>query len=333
MEPAFFIGIDISKLTLDVAVLRESTLLETRKIENSEAAVREILVALKSAHGCTPENTIYCAEHMGIYGKFLQDVLVKKNARLCLESPLQIKLSLGIQRGKSDTLDAIRIAQYAQKNANLLKFWAPPRPSIEKLKTLMTIRKKLSRMSTMLKNSKKMESYFLSEPSRKDINSYTRSTFEAIRVDIDNIEREMVAIIDLDGHLHNLMQIISSVPHIGRIIATEVIVLTNEFRDITCPKKFSSYCGIAPFARTSGTSLKGKPRISSLANKDMKTNLHLAALGSTRPGKSKFKAYYARKVLEGKNKMSILNAIRNKLVHVIFACVRENKLYEEQPDP
>jgi transposase len=329
MTPTFFIGFDISKVTLDVAVLKDGTLLQTRKIDNSESAIKQLLVALKSSHHCTPDNSIYCAEHMGLYMKFLTDVLTEKQARLCLESPLRIRLSLGIQRGKSDVLDAIRIAEYALKNVGSLKFWAPPRPPVEKLKTLMHLRKKLTKMSAMLKNTKKIESYYLSETSRKGIGVYTHSTFQAIKADIHVIEREMTDIINLDAQLHNLIQVMTSVPNIGKIIATEIIILTNEFKDISCPKKFSSYCGIAPFSRTSGTTLKGKPKVSYMANKDMKINLHLASLGATRRGQTLFKTYYERKVKEGKNKMSVLNAIRNKLVRVIFACVRDNKLYEE----
>ena len=177
MTPTFFIGFDISKLTLDVAVLKDATLLQTRKIDNSESAIKQLLIALKSNHRCTPDNTIYCAEHMGLYRKFLTDVLTLKQARLCLESPLRIRLSLGIQRGKSDVLDAIRIAEYALKNVATLKFWTPPRPPVEKLKTLMHLRKKLTKMSSMLKNTKKIESYYLSETGRKDIGVYTHSTF------------------------------------------------------------------------------------------------------------------------------------------------------------
>jgi transposase len=329
MTTTFHIGVDISKLTLDVAVLKDGVLLLTSKIDNTEAGVRQLLATLKSDHQSIPENTVYCSEHMGIYGKFLVDVLIRKEARLCLESPLQIKLSLGIQRTKSDVLDAIRIAEYACKNAATLKFWKPPRPPVQKLKTLMAIRKRLIKMGGMLKNNKKVERYFLSEPSRKAIGDYSQATLTAINADVTVIDREMTDIINLDPHLHNLVQIITSVPNVGPIIATEMLIITNEFRDISCPKKFASYCGIAPFAKSSGTSLKKNPRVSHIANKDMKSILHLAALGSARPGQGKFKAYYARKVSEGKNKMSVLNAIRNKMVAVIFACVRDNKLFEE----
>jgi transposase len=328
--PTIFVGIDISKLTLDVAVMKERDLVLTKKIENSAKGIKEFMGTLKSDFQSTGKNTVYCAEQMGIYAKFLKEVFSRGQARICLEAPLQIWLSLGIQRGKSDALDAIRIADYARKNVDTLKFWSPPRSCIERLRTLRSLRKKLLKMRTMIQNTKTVESYFLNEASRKDIGQYTHASFEAIRSDIKVIEKEMAEIVDHDDGLRELVDLITSVPLVGKVIAIEIIILTNEFRDVSCPKKFSSFCGIAPFARTSGTSVNRKPKISRFGNKDMKNLLHLAALGSARRGKSSFKAYYARKVLEGKNKMSVLNAIRNKLVRVIFACVRDRTPYKEQ---
>jgi transposase len=243
---------------------------------------------------------------------------------------LQIWLSIGIQREKNDILDAIRIAEYAQKNFGALKFWTAQRACIEKLRALRSTRKKLLKMRAMIQNTKTVESYFLSASARKNIGQYTHASFEAIKSDIKTIEAEMEEIVDHDDQLRELVDLITSVPHVGKVIAIEMVILTNEFKDISCPKQFSSFCGIAPFARSSGTSLNSKPKISSIGNKEMKSILHLAAMGSARPGQSSFKTYYARKVAEGKNKMSVLNAVRNKLVRVIFACVRDKKPYEER---
>jgi transposase len=329
MTPTFHIGIDVSKATLDVALLKDGTLLFTTKISNTEVAIKDLLASLKTEYKSTSHNTIFCAENMGIYNKFLVDVLLSESARFCLESPLQIKLSLGIQRAKNDRLDAIRIAEYALKNNATLKYWMPPRPPIQKLKTLMSIRRKLIKMAGMLKSSKKMELYFLSEASRNEIAQYSQATFTAIKADIRAINKHVRTTIKLDPNLQHLLKIITSVPHIGHVIATELLITTNEFRDFTCAKKFASYCGIAPFAKTSGTSLIKRPRVSHVANKDMKALLHIASLGAAKHKQTKFKEYYVRKVIEGKNKMSVLNAIRNKLVAVIFACVRDNKLYQD----
>jgi transposase len=330
MRPTHFIGIDISKLTLDVAVMKGSDLVLTKKIDNSEAAIKKFIESMKTKFRCSPRNTIYGAEHMGICARFLKDVFQRTKFRICFESPLQIWLSLGIQRGKSDVLDAIRIANYTQKNLSRLKFWKPPRPCVEKLTTLRSIRRQLLKMRTMMKNVKIGNKHFLKESARKEIGKYTNASFKAIESDIRAIEKEMEDIINGDEGLRVLMDLITSVPHVGKLIAIEIIIITNEFRDFSSPKQFSSYCGIAPFAKTSGTSINKKPKVSSIGNKEMKRMLHLAALGSARRGTSSFKTYYARKVREGKNKMSVLNAIRNKLVRVIFACVRERKPYEER---
>jgi len=330
MTPTIFVGIDISKLTLDVAVMKESDLVLTKKIENSEKGIKEFLATMKTDFRCTRGNTVYCAEQMGIYAKFLKEVFWRRKARICFETPLQIWLSLGIQRQKSDALDAMRIADYARKNAGTLKFWSPPRPCIERLRTLRSIRNKLLKMRGMLQSTKSVQSYFLNETGSKEIGKYTHASFNAIKSDVKVIEEEMAEIVHHDHRLRELVELITSVPQVGKVIAVEIIILTNEFNDINCPKKFSSFCGIAPFARTSGTSVNKKPRISPMGNREMKRLLHLAALGSARPGKSIFKAYYARKVGEGKNKMSVLNAVRNKLVRVIFACVKDRRSYEER---
>ena len=65
-----------------------------------------------------------------------------------------------------------------------------------------------------------------------------------------------------------------------------------------------------------------------MANKNIKTLLHMAAL-STIKKRGDLQEYYIRKVAEGKNKMSVLNAIRNKLILRIFACVNQNRVYEQ----
>ena len=88
------------------------------------------------------------------------------------------------------------------------------------------------------------------------------------------------------------------------------------------------YAGIAPFEHTSGTSIKGRTRVSHLANKSLKTLLHMGALSAIK-NSEEIGAYYRRKVEEGKPKMVVINAVRNKLVLRIWACIREDRMYEK----
>ena len=330
MKPEFFIGVDISKLTLDVALLQDGMLVKSLKIDNSEKAVKALLVTFKKEYRCGPDNVLFCAEQMGLFHTFLAGVLVKKKIILCLESPLRIKRSLGLQRGKNDQIDAVRIAQYAYKNYESLLIWQPPRACIEQIKTLSTMRKKLLRIKLMLRNREKTEAYFLSAGAKKEMAICYEASLKAIKADIKNIEHQIDTVLKTDEQLTHLLTLMTSVPQIGTVIACEILIHTNEFKNINCPKRFSSYCGIAPFPHQSGTSVKGRTRVSHIANKEIKQLMHLAAMGSIRRNNSRFATYYLRKVAEGKNKMSVLNAVRNKLVHTVFACVRENKLYEKR---
>ncbi|CAL1519191.1 IS110 family transposase [Chitinophaga sp. MM2321] len=329
MDPKFFVGVDISKVTIDVAIVSNNIVITNFKTENSEPAIKELLLKLKADYHINRLNTLFCAEAMGIYATFLLAVLGKNKMPVCMESPLQIKRSIGIARGKTDLLDACRIAIYASKHYKVLRLWEEPRPCISHLKSLMAIRRRLIKARVMLKNSKKTNAYYLNKLENSYVTNLTKMSLAGLSADVKELEMQMLSTVKSDAHLQKIFEILNSIPHIGKIISLHLITATNEFKDFSNPKKFACYCGIAPFEWSSGTSLNGKKRISRLANKELKTLLHLASIGYTRRKKSMLGKFYLKKVQEGKNKMSILNAIRNKLVHRIFACVRDNKMFEE----
>ena len=131
-----------------------------------------------------------------------------------------------------------------------------------------------------------------------------------------------------DEKLNRMYQIITSINGIGFVTSSYILVTTNEFININDPKKFACYSGVVPFGHTSGTSIRGKNRVSHIANKTIKALLHLSAL-STLNTPGEIQDYYKRKIAEGKNKMSIINAIRNKLILRIFPCIKQNREYEK----
>ena len=106
-----------------------------------------------------------------------------------------------------------------------------------------------------------------------------------------------------------------------------MLVKTNGYKGICNPKKFACYAGVAPFSQSSGTSINKKARVSHLADKTMKRLLHMAAMRAIQL-ENDLKKYYIRKVNQGKNKMLVLNAIRNKIIHRIFAMIKSEKLYD-----
>jgi len=112
------------------------------------------------------------------------------------------------------------------------------------------------------------------------------------------------------------------------LLALNMIVATGEFKRIKESKKFACYSGVAPFAYQSGSSVRGKTRVSKMANMTMKKLFHMAAMSAIQCCEE-LKLYYQRKVAEGKNKMSVLNAVRNKLISRVFVCINNKRLYEK----
>lgn len=108
----------------------------------------------------------------------------------------------------------------------------------------------------------------------------------------------------------------------------QILLTTNEFKASFMAKKYACYVGVAPFPYRSGSSIKGRNRVSPLANKSIKTLLHLAALAAIKV-KGELREYFLRKVAEGKNKMAVVNAVGNKLITRIFAVVKQNRKYEK----
>lgn len=327
MTPKFFIGIDVSKLTLDAAVLYEGKVAGQFKIANSTSAVTTLLAELKTKYKCTRSNTLLCAEQMGPYNHFLLQAVVKKKYSICVDSPLQIKRSLGIQRGKSDAIDAVRIAQYAARHYPSLKLWEAPRTVILQIKQLSSLRKRLIKARTMFVNNGHIEKQFLDKGMRQHLEGLYRSSVDAINQDIKHVEKSIKTIIMEDDRLRHLYSLVTSVPSVGDVLATELLVVTNEFKNFRSARKFASYCGLVPYTYSSGTSLSSKPRVSFFANRELKSLFHLAALSSLRIKRFYLPQYFERKVQEGKHKMSVLNAMKNKLVHYIFACVLRDQPY------
>lgn len=327
MNYSFFIGIDVSKKTLDFAVLKGKEILFKWTGENDEPGIKKFWALLKSQQGFRINEAMFCMEHTGIYNQHLLSFLYAKRADVCLEAAIHIKLSSGLQRGKSDQIDAVRIAQYAFKNCTELRLWQPKRQVIQQLKHLSGLRNRLI-------NARKQLSVALNETVSFDRNAageckkLCKASLKALDEDMKRVELKMEQVIASDPELKRLFLIVTSVQGIGKVTATEIIITTNEFKDITDPAKFACYSGVAPFEHTSGSSIKGKTRVSHQANKNMKSLLHMAALVSINYNND-LKAYYQRKVEEKKNKMLVINAVRNKLIWRIFACVKNNRLYQK----
>jgi len=325
----YYIGIDISKNTLDFAVVAGKEMLLHRVCKNQKKAIKDFLDILSELSGFTFKNCIFCMENTGFYCNILLDVLMKYDAYVVLENPIQIKRSIGIIREKTDKADAFNIAFYAQRNIGDLRRWNPRRDAISALNDLLTLRERLLNINVILKTSLKEQRGFIDQKYHSLYERLCSKATEGVKADLTDTDAAIAGLIVQDERLKRLADIITSIPCVGPITAIQVIITTNEFRDITCAKKFACYAGVAPFKRQSGL-ISRKSRISHLANKNVKRLLHLCALGAIRFD-DELKSFYVRKTVEeGKPKLSVINAVRNKIIARIFACVKQDRLFEKE---
>lgn len=325
----YFVGVDVSKRSLDLAVVKDGQVVLQDKIENKLRAVRSFLRALLKGQGVSGENIIVCLEHTGIYNAHILEVFWKKGIKICLEPAIKIKATQGIVRGKSDKIDAQRIATYAFKNARELVFWQPERMVIQKLKALLSLRNRLMRSKNQLKVPLQESTGFLDKSILKEVSKSTRRAIESIEKEIGQVDGQIKLLVQQDLSIANKVDKITSVPGIGLITALNMIITTGEFTRIKEPKKFACYAGVAPFEHSSGSSIRGKTRVSMQANMAMKTLLHLSAMNAIKHNPD-LSTFYTRKVAEGKNKMSVINAVRNKLISRAFACVNQDRTYQKE---
>jgi transposase len=320
MEKQIYMGIDVSSATLDICI-RQGQVQESFIINNQVKAIQSFL------RKYSKRELVIGMENTGRYNWMLYEVLSGTKHRVFVISPLHLKKSMGLARGKNDKVDAIRIASFIEKNHSDLKPWVCPTVGIQKLKILLTER------NFRIKNKRQLLSQQQDHAKMKKLGldrsllSMNEQLIAKIEKQINLIEKQIEQIIQTDEVLKQQSSLMRTIPGVGKVLSWTMLAKTEGFTSITDPRKMACYSGVVPFDYQSGTSIRGKQRVSVYADKSIKSVLHLAAMSAIRL-KNDLKDYYERKLAEGKNKMSILNAVRNKIIHRIFAVVKSQTPYK-----
>lgn len=314
------IGIDISSKSLDICVKEESV--NYFSIENNVQVIKRFFKIYSN------ENVIIAMENTGRYNWNLFEALEKFNFKVYVISALHIKKSIGLVRGKNDKIDALRICNFIEKNHQEIREWKPSSSSIKKIKILLTERASRIKIKKQLMVQQYDYKLMKNIGLDKQLKGLSVKLLKNIEAQIKIIENDIENIIHNDENLNQQQKLIKSVPGVGQVLSWALLSKTEGFTIITDPRKMACYSGVVPFDFQSGTSLKRRPAVSMLADKNLKTILHLAAMSSIRLDND-LRTYYVRKVGEGKNKMSVLNAVRNKIIHRVFAVIKNQIPYQK----
>jgi transposase len=319
-----FFGVDISKKTIDVTLLKDMQLTH-RQFSNDSAGINELMKWLTELN-LSYDSSLFCMEATGLYCFSLTQFLASHSIDTWIEHAVQIKRANALDRGKNDKVDSRRIALYATKNLDRLRLWKPMSSTLEKIKHLASLRERLvetkKKLIVPIKEFEEIGNIAMARLLTKTI----RKSLAAIDKDLKSVEASIIGIVNEDENLKELYKLITSVVGIGFVTAINLMVYTNGFTVLKDTRKLACYCGVAPFEYCSGSSIRGKTKVHFMANKKLKCNLHMASLSAVKLD-ADLKAYYERKVAEGKNKMSVLNAVKNKLLARVVAVVNKGEEY------
>ncbi len=325
MLQSYFIGVDISKQKIDVAVLNASnTVLLEQELHNSVSSISKFFLTLKRKFNIDFSTVLVCCENTGVYGKPLERVCSKIDVALWVESAFKIKKATHDIRGKSDQKDARRIADYAMRYEDKRKDHEQLSDELSELKTLQKGRETLMKMRTMYSNQLKETKEF--DPSTyKKLKAIYGPVLRTIEKQLQSVEENASELITQSSELKKSHELLATIPGIGNQNAIQLIIWTQNFSRFESAKQLACYAGVVPFPNQSGT-VKKRDRVSIHANKELKKIIHMAAI-STISAKGEMRGYFDRKVAEGKSKMSVINAIRNKLIHRMIAVIKRGTPY------
>lgn len=308
-----FYGIDISHLVFDVTDHAG----DHYQFKNTLTGFKKFIKLLDQDSHCVMEATGYYHYQLAYY-------LLEEGIKVSVENPLSVKrfIQMRLSKIKTDKSDSKLICEYAKQVE--LKLWKGN--SKHQLECLQMIRllAVYTKQSTALKNKIHGESV-LGNPSKVVVTSLKRS-LRQVKKEMEMLE-EKLQILVKEVHSQVLSRL-KTIPGIGKKTALMLVVLTDGFDRFNSAAELCSYAGLTPVIRKSGTSVKGRSRISKIGNQKLRNLLFMCSFNACKYNKA-CKEIYERIVAKGKSKKLALIAVCNKLLKQAFAIAKSGLIYDD----
>jgi len=313
----FTLGIDVSKDTLDFALLGGKKT-EYRHFTNNEAGYSHLVNWLYKAEAKTLHA---CLEATGQYGEGVATYLHNHGYRVSVVNPARIKSYAGsmMRRFKSDKGDAEVIALYCQKEVPAL--WTPPPDSFRELQYLVRYLADLKNMRQQERN--RLKSGVTSLRVRADLKAH----IDFISAQIEQLTKEIARHINKCPELKKQKELLKSIPGIGDTTAAALLSEVRDFRAFDSARQLAAYAGLVPEQRDSGTSVHKKPRMSKKGNSHLRKSLYMPAIVATRHNPI-VRALSERLKATGHCAMSIVGAAMRKLLHLAYGVIKTGKPFD-----
>ena len=308
-----YFGIDISHLVFDVTDSEGNYY----QFKNNPSGFKKFVKLLKINSHCVMEATGYYHYQLAYY-------LLESGIKISVENPLAVKrfIQMKLSKIKTDKSDSKLICEYAKQVE--LKLWkGNSKHQIECLQ-ITRLLAVYTKQSTMLKNKLHGEAV-LGNPSKAVVSSLKRS-LKQVQKELQALEDKLLILVK---QVHqDVLTRVKSIPGIGNKTAIMLVVLTDGFERFNSGSELCSYAGLTPVVRQSGTSVKGRPRISKIGNQKLRNLLFMCSFNACKYNRA-CREIYERIVAKGKSKKLALIAVCNKLLKQAFAIAKSGLVYDE----
>ena len=220
-------------------------------------------------------------EHTGIYANHLLAVLKKLKANIVVEDANTSKIRWVYFVGNMTKSMRSGLHPTFTKTEMNSALWVPKRTIVQQLAQLSALRNRLMDTQMRLTIPLGEQEHFINKKINQATSDLCIGSINAVKSDVLKVDAAILKMIHSDETLNSSLNLIMSIPGIGIITAVQIVVSTNEFKDINCPKKFACYAGVAPFKGDSGTT-KVRAKVSHIANKRVKSLIHVCAVRAIR---------------------------------------------------
>jgi transposase len=268
----------------------------------------------------------FVMEATGVYHEAVAYFLVEKGEEVSIVLPNKISSYMRTLDVKTitDKTASEAIARFGLERK--LNTWHAPKDIFRKLRQLTRERDQIVQERTIVKNqlhAEEVEAY----PNNSSL-TRIKARIKILDKQEQEIKKELADLIATDMELKKMVVLICSLPGVGLLTAAIVLAETNGFELIRNKRQLASYAGFDVKEKQSGTSVKGKPKISKKGNKHLRKAMHLPALTAIRHDE-RFKAIFARLVSKHGIKMKAAVAVQRKLLEMVFTIYKTNKKYDK----
>jgi len=314
MEPTI-VGIDIAKKKFDVALpLGEKA--KSAAFHNTAAGFA-IFARWLTKHDV--ERAHVCMEATGTYGEELALYLYRAGHVVSVVNPAKIKgFAQGeLSRTKTDKSDAALIARFCR--AMKPEAWQPPAPELKKLQSLVRRIEELNGMLTQERNRLATANEVV-KPSIEGV-------IRHLQDEIKNTQQLISDHIDQNPKLRANRDLLQTIPGIGPTTSAMILAEFGDVERFGDARHMASFCGLTPRHRQSGSSVRGKSRLSKTGSSRIRKALYMPALSAIRYNPVII-AFRTRLLANGKSRMVIVGAIMRKLVHIVFGVLRSGRPFD-----